>query len=365
MKVTTILPVIASIAAVSAHNPKVLGPSQGHHLHRVRSLCSRDVHCILTHEATEGPFYIPDPLIRSNITEDRIGVPLNLQINVLDVTKCEPAKNVWVDIWHADAVGEYSGWATGDAPFTLTDMPGIFTRDASKSFDHDGPPHDGHPHDGPPHDGPPRHGPPPFSHTPPESSRWLRGVAQTDDAGLATFDTVMPAWYAGRTTHIHIRIHTGNTTIEDGMLMGEGRVAHTGQLYFADELVLELAKTAEPYRTHARTLTPKLNEDDGIYMHSDGQEQLITVKKDSGIFMGTVTVGVDPSADHHRDEGMPGGTRGPHRHGIVWNAIVGVLAICIVLLVGYIGMGWYRNRRTGGYIALPTDERQSVQNESE
>lgn len=339
---------IASVAVVSAHNAQVLSSSQSHRLHQARSLCSRDVHCILNKEATEGPFYIPRPLIRSNLTEDRVGVPLNLKINVVDVTKCEPAKDVWVDIWHADAHGEYSGWASGDAVAPSMGGLGFLHRAL------DGQPDHGPPNHGPPDHGPPGHGPPPpgrgGSHTPPETSRWLRGVSRTDKTGLATFDTIMPAWYAGRTTHIHIRLHTGNTTTEDGMLVGEGNVAHTGQLFFADELVLELAKYEEPYKTHAETLPPKLNQDDGIYMHSDGQEQLVTVERFTGIIMGSVTVGIDPTADHHEDKGTPG------RHLDLATIAIGVAAVCAVLLLAFFALRWFRNRRTTGYIALPTDE---------
>lgn len=143
------------------------------------------------------------------------------------------------------------------------------------------------------------------------------------------------------------------------MLVGEGRVAHTGQLFFADELVLELARTAEPYKTHAKSIEPKLNEDDGIYMHSDGREQLVSVEKDSGVFMGRVTVGIDPSADHHDDEGGPGGPPGRHgEHGKVWMAAIGIAGAAAVLLVGVTAVRWYRKRYATGYITLPTDERQ-------
>ena len=37
---------------------------------------------------------------------------------------------------------------------------------------------------------------------------WLRGYQLTDSNGLATFTTIIPGWYEGRTTHIHLRVRS-------------------------------------------------------------------------------------------------------------------------------------------------------------
>jgi len=35
---------------------------------------------------------------------------------------------------------------------------------------------------------------------------WLRGIVQTDEDGIAEFETIVPGWYSGRAPHIHIKV---------------------------------------------------------------------------------------------------------------------------------------------------------------
>lgn len=318
-------------SAVFAHKPQTLSTTQTDRLILKRSQCARGLHCILAHEATEGPYYIPEPLLRSNITEDRDGVPLNLRVTVVDVATCAPAEGVWVDIWHADASGEYSGWAKGDLLGATAEAVSVGSSGLVR-----------------------RQGGPPFSsHGPQGHSRWLRGVAMADAQGLVEFDTVMPAWYHGRTTHIHIRIHSGNVTVEDGQLLGAGQIAHTGQLFFADELVTELSETRSPYTELAKTLKPILNGDDGIYLHSEGAEQVVSIEKDANVFVGSITVGIDMKADHQEDE--HGGFGKP---GHWWKAVVGTLIVCAVVVTAAYWLRSYRRRRAArrSYVVLEADE---------
>lgn len=65
--------------------------------------------CTLTAELEEGPYYLDDILFRSNITEDQIGIPLVLRIKVVN-TDCEPLADTFVDIWHCNGTGFYSGY---------------------------------------------------------------------------------------------------------------------------------------------------------------------------------------------------------------------------------------------------------------
>ena len=55
-----------------------------------------------------------------------------------------------------------------------------------------------------------------------------RGYQVTDDKGLATFGTIIPGWYRGRTPHIHFKARqfsaSGNVTAE-----------FTSQLFFHPE----------------------------------------------------------------------------------------------------------------------------------
>jgi protocatechuate 3,4-dioxygenase beta subunit len=128
--------------------------------------------CVLAPAMTSGPFYIPHEKVRRNIREGEPGTPLSLRLGVVDATRCTPIPGAAVDIWHADAGGEYSGWEENLS--------------SGRTF--------------------------------------LRGIQRTDTRGIARFDTIYPGWYQGRAVHIHVKVHVS------------GRVVHTGQLFFDDAL---------------------------------------------------------------------------------------------------------------------------------
>ncbi len=130
------------------------------------------VSCVLSPEMTEGPYYLEGDKIRKDVREGRPGVPLVLNLSVLDVSSCKPIKGAAVDIWHCDAGGAYSGFAQEGT----------------------------------------------------DGRTFLRGIQRTDKQGLATFTTVYPGWYSGRAVHIHVRVYLG------------GSVVHTGQLFFPEKL---------------------------------------------------------------------------------------------------------------------------------
>jgi protocatechuate 3,4-dioxygenase beta subunit len=300
-------------ATTIAHSPRHLDKHQSVHLANARSICRKDVHCILNAETTEGPFYVEHPLLRSNITEDRAGAPLSLAVNIIDVRTCDPVPGIYVDIWHADASdGEYSGWASEHLA-------------ASSPFNAWG--------------------------NPVEGSRWLRGVVPTDKEGLATFQTVWPGWYHGRATHIHVRIHTGNVTLDHGVFLGSTNTSHTGQFFFSDKLVTEVSKSLEPYKSRRKDLLPKMNGDDGIFVNEGGGEQIVDVTRDGDAFFGTVTVGIDPTAnrtsDHDHMRPPPWGRHPPGRHvsWILW-ALLGVALIVAAFFCTRLYMA-RRNARMG------------------
>jgi protocatechuate 3,4-dioxygenase beta subunit len=259
--VTIVTFVGAVLHAVQAHAPEPLGALQRRQLFQAREQCSQTIHCKLASEAMEGPFYVEQPLIRSNITENQPGILLNLNISVLDVNTCGPVSGVFVDIWHCDGIGVYSGWASKELLSPLS------------------------------------HGQLKSRGIPVDETRWLRGVQPTDANGIANFLTIFPGWYQGRATHIHLRVHTGNISLDHGVFLGSSNTSHTGQLFFADVLVKKIAATREPYHTHSKTLSPKPNEDDGIYRDSNGGEQLVSITENGDSFEGAVTVGIDSTAD--------------------------------------------------------------------
>lgn len=56
--------------------------------------------CILAPEITQGPYwYPPHELLRQNIVEQEVGVPLELEIGLIDVHSCEPLDNALISIW--------------------------------------------------------------------------------------------------------------------------------------------------------------------------------------------------------------------------------------------------------------------------
>jgi protocatechuate 3,4-dioxygenase beta subunit len=61
-------------------------------------------------ELTEGPYYLDGQYVRSDIREDKTGIPLKLTLTVVDDDTCAPLKNALVEVWQADALGEYSGF---------------------------------------------------------------------------------------------------------------------------------------------------------------------------------------------------------------------------------------------------------------
>ena len=123
------------------------------------------VSCVLTPEMTEGPFYIGGEKLRRNITDGHPGTPLYLRLRVVDASTCKPIKGAVVDIWHADAAGNYSGFGAGS-----------------------------------------------------RSRTFMRGVQRADANGVATFRTVYPGWYQGRAVHIHVKVHVRGRVVHTGQL---------------------------------------------------------------------------------------------------------------------------------------------------
>jgi protocatechuate 3,4-dioxygenase beta subunit len=182
------------------------------------------VTCVLAPEATEGPYYLEGDKVRRDIREGRPGVLLTLKTTVVDVSKCKPVKGAAVDIWHCGADGVSSGTSVQNT----------------------------------------------------ESERFLRGIQKTDKNGLATFTTVYPGWYPGRTVHIHVRVALG------------GSVVHTGQLYFPDALTDQVYRRS-PYNT--RSARETRNASDSIFRNG-GSRSTLKLKKNGSGYVGTILMGV-------------------------------------------------------------------------
>ena len=158
--------------------------------------------CVLTPEQVEGPYFIDTGFERIDITEGSAGIPLRVQLGVVDVSGCAPMEGAVVELWHADASGAYSGF---------DESQGNLSDQTEETF--------------------------------------LRGYQTTGANGMVEFQTVYPGWYPGRTPHFHVLA-----------LMGDNRLVAT-QLYFDDALI-DRVYQQEPYA--ARGARDTTNADDDV-----------------------------------------------------------------------------------------------------
>ncbi len=69
--------------------------------------------CTLVSESTQGPYYVDGEYVRSDITEDQDGIYSYVDIELIDYSTCEPVADVYIDFWHCNATGVYSGVVAG------------------------------------------------------------------------------------------------------------------------------------------------------------------------------------------------------------------------------------------------------------
>jgi protocatechuate 3,4-dioxygenase beta subunit len=181
--------------------------------------------CVVKPEVTEGPYYVNEDLNRSDVRSDpgtgvvKDGALLNLTFRVsqLGNGSCTPLSGARVEIWHCDASGVYSD---------VRD-PGFNTI----------------------------------------GQKFLRGYQITDANGQATFITIYPGWYSGRTVHIHFKVRHDTSPTSS---------VFTSQLFFEDMLSDQVHSKA-PYSSRGRRDT--LNSRDRIF-----KEQLLlnVIQKSNG-----------------------------------------------------------------------------------
>ncbi|MFT4151828.1 MAG: intradiol ring-cleavage dioxygenase [Paracoccaceae bacterium] len=195
-------------------------------------LISTDV-CILQAEVTEGPFYVDPRLLRSDIAEDRRGMPMQLRLQVV-TADCAPVADARVDVWHCDAEGVYSGVRNlGEGP------------DAT-------------------------------------GATFLRGTQMTDIGGVATFQTIFPGWYRGRTVHVHYKVFL------------DDRNVLTGQIFFDEAVIAQIHQDHPAYAARAAA-RDMLNADDGIARQA-GAAALAHVRMTApdGAMEAALVVGIRP-----------------------------------------------------------------------
>jgi protocatechuate 3,4-dioxygenase beta subunit len=198
--------------------------------------------CALTAEQEEGPFYVSLDLLRSDLREDQAGVPLTLTLTVVDSTTCLPLPNAAVDIWSANALGVYSAEAQLGS----------------------------------------------------SGQTFLRGVQITDSDGTVQFTTMYPGWYPGRVNHIHMKVHIGGAGTRSAYDESGSHVAHTGQMFFPQDVNDAVAQIS-PYTSNHNPYTT--NARDHVYIAQSGSlSQLALTGNPSDALGGSLTLGVDPNA---------------------------------------------------------------------
>jgi protocatechuate 3,4-dioxygenase beta subunit len=85
--------------------------------------------CAVSPNETVGPYPSLSQFVRSDIREDRPGLPLNLAITVVNANSaCAPVAGASVEIWQCDVAGAYSQYGSAR---TQTFLRGIQTTNAS------------------------------------------------------------------------------------------------------------------------------------------------------------------------------------------------------------------------------------------
>ncbi len=193
--------------------------------------------CVVSPTMTEGPYFVDEALLRSDITTDPTngavseGVPLKLTINVQKIDgggACTPLTGAHVDIWHCDAGGLYSDEQANNTV----------------------------------------------------GQKFLRGYQLTDESGNAQFATIYPGWYMGRAVHIHIKLRTDPSS--------QRGYEFTSQLFFDDSLSDQVFAQA-PYNTRGSRQTRNAN--DNIYS-GGGAQMLPAMTPEGSGYAGTISIGV-------------------------------------------------------------------------
>jgi protocatechuate 3,4-dioxygenase beta subunit len=195
--------------------------------------------CVVRPELTEGPYYVDEELLRSDIRSDpsdgtiRPGALLALTFNVSRAASnaCSPLAGAIVDLWHCDALGVYSDVL-------------------DPSFNTSG-------------------------------KKFLRGYQVTGSDGVARFTTIYPGWYQGRAVHIHFKIRSAASAAS--------AYEFTSQLFFDDSLTDQVHAT-EPYASKGQR--GLRNSGDGIYT-SGGSQLVLDVTGTADGYAATFNIALD------------------------------------------------------------------------
>jgi protocatechuate 3,4-dioxygenase beta subunit len=188
--------------------------------------------CMLTPAAISGPYYFDSKLVRRDITEGHPGAPMRLRFVVMDPADCTPVAGARIDVWQTRADGYYSGYPGQGDKQNVDTSGGTF----------------------------------------------MRGTQIADARGEVLFQSTYPAWYRGRTPHVHFKI-----IIEDKAML-------TGQMYFPDALSQYIFANVGAYRRSAvRTV---FNNNDEFARSDTTRGGYCDIKEEADHYLATLIVGV-------------------------------------------------------------------------
>jgi protocatechuate 3,4-dioxygenase beta subunit len=201
---------------------------------------SNSTTCVGTAALTEGPYFVDEKLLRSDIRPDpatgavAAGVPLTLRFNVSRISgnACTPLTGAYLDVWHCDAAGVYSDETANGS----------------------------------------------------SGRKFLRGYQITDANGAVDFTTVYPGWYSGRAVHIHFKLR---------LFAGTTKTYEFTSQFFMVESLTSTVHANSPYNTRGQRNT--LNSTDGIYnsLSSAAKSALTLATTTTGNgYAGVINIGV-------------------------------------------------------------------------
>lgn len=131
-----------------------------HPIHQRRSTPLPKSNLQVNSTTCQGSHYLKNTYLRSDLRDNQTGLPLSIQLTVLDSHSCAPVENALVEIWGANTHGAYSGGFMGAQ---------------TPRFD---------------------------------CSSWLRGGLATDSDGTVKFETIYPGPEPKRAPALHAIIRT-------------------------------------------------------------------------------------------------------------------------------------------------------------
>ncbi|KAG5968837.1 hypothetical protein E4U57_004013 [Claviceps arundinis] len=217
----------------------------------LNELFTSNASCIFVPETIIGPYYVAGEYLRKDISENEPGVPIYVDFQFVDVKTCEAVPHLIVDVWHANALGVYSG-------VTAAGQGGLKTN-------------------------------------------FGRGVQITDDEGVVQYRSIFPGHYIDRTSHLHVMSTNNATVLGNGTFEG-GTVLHIGQTYF-DQSLISVVEANPPYSSNKQPFTDnrhdKLTGDEATEL-SDPFMKYVYLGDDvkDGLLL-WMTVGLDKNANHN------------------------------------------------------------------